>query len=1564
MRRFWKYFFRAILFVFVLLLLIPAVFYIPAVQRYVKNKAVEYVTTNLGMQAGIDHFSVKFPFNIKLRGVYLGQTKADTMVYVKGLQLDLGIWKLLRKQLAVENLQLDTAKINIKNDTTGMLFQLALNRLDLKAPRIYLGSKKAEIDLLNLTGGNVFLVIGKSSKDTVSVSKPFDWTFWVKKLDFKEVDFRMESLAMPLLMAGGKTGRIINGEVAIGQQYVTVDSVDLSGGYCRIRLGGQNSAPAPENVLLASIPWTVKAASVQMDNNSFRLSAADGKRIDIELTGIGVQLDSVYNRGTVVKADLKRLQAVQPQGIRITSMKAGVDLDTAKIEIAGAYIQTANSTLRLDAVSDASISGLMKAVPLNLKLSGVVGLQDVSFFLKEIPAEMRRKKIEVNTDLGVSADRISIRRLLATMPGNFNLNVNGEIVSFDRLADVSGNLDLNGNFQDVSFINEMMGGSFKIPKDIRLTANMKADKGKLFPSIRLFQGKGKLSVNGSYGISRQAYDLVLIADSLQLAAFMPGSSLGLLTAQVKAAGRDFHFGKAEVQVAAKIEQLYFNQHNYRHINLDVRANRGKLDGSLKSEDKDMLLDITFNADSVARRYVAELNGDIQRVDLFELNFMKAPMAVAMGLGIKAAVGTKDDYLVHAELENLRMDNGSGFNNLGNLMLHLDSDRKRTDVDILSGDFNLNFHGDTAIQHLGSMFAAGIKEVQLQVAAGKIDLEQLKDYFPQFTLDIESEGENVFSKYLATQGISFKNASVRAGMKDDAGFHLYSLIKYPLMGKIEPDSVELNMDQKGIGLDYSLLITNSKGNLKDLYKIRAEGSVQQNIIRVGLKQQNEQGEIGVDFGLELTLGDTTYSVSMYPMTPVLGYSRWIVNPGNHVTFYGNKNVDANLKLTYEDKLFSLQSQGDKGNQKDRLQVEVKGIDLTAVSSATPFIPDMGGVLSTDLLFYRENNGIVADGLLGIREFYYNQHRIGSMELDVNYMLDSGFTDHTVDFTLHLDSIKRALVQGEFSTSEENKSLLLNVRIPSLPLYVVSAFMPENLLDMRGELTGNVELRGTFSKPEVNGGIAFRDGKVEVLPLGTAFGLDTTQIRIQNNKIVFNRYRFIAPNKQFLIVNGNLSMLTLSDIRADLSLKADNFQIVDVKQNPKSLVYGKAFVNLDATAKGPVNALKLNGNVNLLNNTEIDYVLRSSGPELRDRSVDLVRFVSFADTSLTAKDNLTNRVNANSFSMKMLVEIGNAVKMNINLSDDGENQVQIQGGGNLVYSMNDEGRNSLIGKYTLTGGNVRYGIPVVGEKNFTIQGGSYVEWTGDLANPTLNITASESLKASVSEDNQSSRLVNFEALIRIQNTLQKPEITFDMSAPNDQTIQNQLATFSPEERTKQAMNLLIYGTYSGPGAVSSSNTASSTLNSFIEKELNQWTRKYLKNSGLSFGVDSYNQYGSSGQETQRTDYSYQFSKQFFNDRVSVKIGGRISTDNEPGANSNMEQNLVDDIAVEYVFDKNRSLFLKVFRHTNYESVLDGEVTQTGAGVVWRKSFRKVRDLFIRKSKRQENISAGNIKTDAKE
>lgn len=54
------------------------------------------------------------------------------------------------------------------------------------------------------------------------------------------------------------------------------------------------------------------------------MKTADAGQTDLVLSGIAVQIDSVYNRGTVVRGNLVDLRAVQQNGIQLQQMQAQV----------------------------------------------------------------------------------------------------------------------------------------------------------------------------------------------------------------------------------------------------------------------------------------------------------------------------------------------------------------------------------------------------------------------------------------------------------------------------------------------------------------------------------------------------------------------------------------------------------------------------------------------------------------------------------------------------------------------------------------------------------------------------------------------------------------------------------------------------------------------------------------------------------------------------------------------------------------------------------------------------------------------------------------------------------------------------------------------------------------------------------------------------------------------------------------------------------------------------------------------------------------------------------------
>ena len=191
-----------------------------------------------------------------------------------------------------------------------------------------------------------------------------------------------------------------------------------------------------------------------------------------------------------------------------------------------------------------------------------------------------------------------------------------------------------------------------------------------------------------------------------------------------------------------------------------------------------------------------------------------------------------------------------------------------------------------------------------------------------------------------------------------------------------------------------------------------------------------------------------------------------------------------------------------------------------------------------------------------------------------------------------------------------------------------------------------------------------------------------------------------------------------------------------------------------------------------------------------------------------------------------------------------------------------------------------------------------------------------------------------------------LKFTLEAPEDMTVQNELSAMSEEERGRIAITMLVTGMYlNDNGEMQGGFNYANTMNAYLQGAINNLAGQALSNSvDLNFGIE--NNTNQSGDQT--TDYSFSFRKRFWGNRVSIIIGGKIST----GKNAvNTGQTIIDNVSMEYRLDKNSSRYIRLFYDRNYESLLEGELTEMGAGLVLRKRAEHLRDLFIFCNKKKE-------------
>ena len=217
-----------------------------------------------------------------------------------------------------------------------------------------------------------------------------------------------------------------------------------------------------------------------------------------------------------------------------------------------------------------------------------------------------------------------------------------------------------------------------------------------------------------------------------------------------------------------------------------------------------------------------------------------------------------------------------------------------------------------------------------------------------------------------------------------------------------------------------------------------------------------------------------------------------------------------------------------------------------------------------------------------------------------------------------------------------------------------------------------------------------------------------------------------------------------------------------------------------------------------------------------------------------------------------------------------------------------------------------------------------------------------------------------MLAVTGTLNRMNVAFDLGTNDDLTVANELESMSAEQRANQAMNLLLYNVYTGPGTKGDASLSGNPLFSFLESQINSWAANNIRGIDLSFGIDQYDR-TVDGSTSSTMRYSYQVSKSLFNDRFKIVVGGNYSTD--ANADENFSQNLINDISFEYFLNKQRTMYLRLFRHTGYESILEGEITQTGVGFVYRRKLSRLGDMFLPPSvvrRREQRLS--NTESDA--
>jgi hypothetical protein len=304
----------------------------------------------------------------------------------------------------------------------------------------------------------------------------------------------------------------------------------------------------------------------------------------------------------------------------------------------------------------------------------------------------------------------------------------------------------------------------------------------------------------------------------------------------------------------------------------------------------------------------------------------------------------------------------------------------------------------------------------------------------------------------------------------------------------------------------------------------------------------------------------------------------------------------------------------------------------------------------------------------------------------------------------------------------------------------------------------------------------------------------------------------------------------------------------------------------------------------------------------------------------------------------------------------------------------GKISLTGAYNLNEGSYLITLESVIKRKFDIVPGSTIIWNGDPLDAEISINATYSVRASpfdlvadqmLSDADKGGYKQRYPFLVflKLRGQILRPEISFEIQLPpNEKGILggavNQKLNMLNEDASalnKQVFALLILGRFvqENPLQTESGGTSTlvrSTVGKFLSAQLNKLSSQVVPGVELNFDIQSYDDY-QSGQAKGRTQVEIGLKKQLFNERLTVQIGGTVDVEGEK-AKQNTASDITSDVTVEYKLTKDGRYRLKAFRHNQYEGAIEGQLVETGAGVLYLRDFNKWSEFFIRQKNKSDS------------
>lgn len=644
-----------------------------------------------------------------------------------------------------------------------------------------------------------------------------------------------------------------------------------------------------------------------------------------------------------------------------------------------------------------------------------------------------------------------------------------------------------------------------------------------------------------------------------------------------------------------------------------------------------------------------------------------------------------------------------------------------------------------------------------------------------------------------------------------------------------------------------------------------------------------------------------------------------------------------------------------NPDDVVDIDVLNLNLDYIFEAVGIDKVMLGGDATGKLtasnLLSDAPHLSTDGI-HVTDISYNRCVLG--DADVLSWWDNDLKAVAIDGTIHQPNGKIAKVEGEIYPL--SSSLDIRLKPDDTPVGFMEEYMKAFASDISGLGSGTARIYGTFSDIDMEGDLYVKDLRLKLDFTNTYFTASDS-IKITPGKIQLEDVTLSDPYGHTATLNGTVSHEFFRNPTFDFAITdARGMLVYDETPKQNADWYGKIFVNGGATIKGEPGVVKIDVEATTTAGSTFSFVLSEleiadeyTFLTFRDKDAPAAEEEVKIDERLGAVEHLRALLNkpvdeeSSDYIIELRVNITPEAEVILVMDPVGGDRIRSHGQGNMrmVYTSADNDLR-MFGTYTLDRGTYNFTLQDIIIKDFIINSGSQIAFTGDPLTARLNIEAIYPLNANLSDldesflqDKELNRTnVPVHAVLKVRGDIQQPEISFDLAFPTltSDTYRKVRSIVSTEEMmNRQIIYLLALNRFYTPDYMTSTtkgnelfSVASSTISSQLSNILGHLSDKWSVSPNF---------------RSDRGDFSdmevdVALSSRLLNNRLLLN-GNFGYRDNLMNSNQ-----FIGDFQIEYLLNRSGSIRLKAYNFYNDQNYyLRTADTTQGVGVMFKKDFDNI-------------------------